>query len=279
MKKQILILGLLAISIKGMSQQKVEEFSLNIEDINWRTTKIIEGVEVRKASANLFDSPQEISIVDIDTTLAKVKYDVGMAKVMERTSVQAKAKNAIAAINGSFFRNHSEPLGESMHFIMIDGEVKAHTVKTEYLTRATGVITVKENYIDISNWNSDKELGYNDKADDVLVSGPLLMDDGRLLHLSYASFNTKRHPRSFMAFANNHLLMVVVDGRSETAAGMTLNEVLMFGKFIGCTDIINLDGGGSSTLFVKGYDDDEIVNTPSDGKERSVKGIFYVTIR
>jgi exopolysaccharide biosynthesis protein len=41
---------------------------------------------------------------------------------------------------------------------------------------------------------------------------------------------------------------------------------------LGCTDAINLDGGGSSTLWLDGH----IMNSPSDGRERRVANSLVV---
>jgi hypothetical protein len=45
---------------------------------------------------------------------------------------------------------------------------------------------------------------------------------------------------------------VVVDGRRpETAVGMSHHELAVFMQRLGCTDALNMDGGGSSTLYTK----------------------------
>ncbi|WP_200978264.1 phosphodiester glycosidase family protein [Echinicola sp. 20G] len=248
-----------------------------IRKAHWKVTKVSDGMHVKTTSINLFDSPQEIFMLDIDTAVADVKYFVGMADFMEKTSVQAKKLNAVAAINGSFFRNHAEPLGASRHMVLIDGVVVAKTDSLEFETRGTGVVTVKGNKVDIADWSRQQEVNIVGKADHALTSGPLLMDDGQMIDLEGTSFVLKRHPRSVIAFDQGHLLLIVIGGRSEKAAGMTLDEVQFFCKTLGCSDILNLDGGGSSTLYVKGYDEDDIVNVPTDGTERDVKGIFYIT--
>jgi exopolysaccharide biosynthesis protein len=60
---------------------------------------------------------------------------------------------------------------------------------------------------------------------------------------------------------NESLLFIAIDGRSEEAEGMNLFEVQKFLQDIGCVDAINLDGGGSTTMWVKGKN---VVNSPSD---------------
>ncbi|RMD98315.1 MAG: phosphodiester glycosidase family protein, partial [Calditrichaeota bacterium] len=51
------------------------------------------------------------------------------------------------------------------------------------------------------------------------------------------------------------------DGRQEGySAGMSLFELAEFMRGLGCTEAINLDGGGSTTLVVAS----RVVNRPSD---------------
>jgi MYXO-CTERM domain-containing protein len=70
------------------------------------------------------------------------------------------------------------------------------------------------------------------------------------------------------------LILMVVDGRSSASVGMTCTEVAAQMKSFGAYDAINLDGGGSTTMYLRGTG---VVNTPSDGAERTVGnhlGIF-----
>ena len=55
--------------------------------------------------------------------------------------------------------------------------------------------------------------------------------------------------------------LVTVDGRQPTfSAGMTLLELQALARRLDLTDALNLDGGGSTTMWVTG----EVVNRPSD---------------
>ncbi|MCK5456380.1 MAG: phosphodiester glycosidase family protein, partial [Melioribacteraceae bacterium] len=83
------------------------------------------------------------------------------------------------------------------------------------------------------------------------------------------SFATARHPRTAAGISENgdFLYFVTVDGRQETSKGMSLPELADFMVGIGVYRGINLDGGGSTTMIVRG----EVANSPSDaGGERSV---------
>ena len=60
---------------------------------------------------------------------------------------------------------------------------------------------------------------------------------------------------------------MTVDGRQPgCSVGMTLAELASLMRELGCSDALNLDGGGSTTLWTRGA----VVNRPSDGQERAV---------
>lgn len=81
------------------------------------------------------------------------------------------------------------------------------------------------------------------------------------------SFRTVRHPRTAAGVTRNgYVLIAVVDGRQITSRGASLPELAAVMQNQGCTDAINLDGGGSSTLVVG----DVVINSPSDGQQRTV---------
>lgn len=79
-----------------------------------------------------------------------------------------------------------------------------------------------------------------------------------------------RAPRTAIG-SNAHGLVVllVADGRgSGGSTGLTLDEVARIMTGLGCTDVLNLDGGGSS-MFLTGPEG-TLHNHPSDGQERRI---------
>ena len=82
--------------------------------------------------------------------------------------------------------------------------------------------------------------------------------------------NGDRHPRTAVGFNDDstQFFMFVVDGRQPgLSVGMSYKELGDYMKTWGVHQGLNLDGGGSSTMVVRGV----IVNSPSDiGGERSV---------
>lgn len=68
-----------------------------------------------------------------------------------------------------------------------------------------------------------------------------------------------RNPRTAVGYTkDDDLILVAVDGREGSSVGLTLVELASFMKSLGCTNAINLDGGGSTVMYVNG----QIVNRP-----------------
>ncbi|MEA1986813.1 MAG: phosphodiester glycosidase family protein [Candidatus Marinimicrobia bacterium] len=82
------------------------------------------------------------------------------------------------------------------------------------------------------------------------------------------SFATARHPRTGVGISadSTKVFFITVDGRQEISDGMNLSEFANFMLTLGIETGINLDGGGSTEMFVR----NKIVNSPSDGWERAV---------
>ena len=120
-------------------------------------------------------------------------------------------------------------------------------------------------------------------AEDILGGGPKLVTAGRIditgeREKVAPAFVTDRHPRSAIAsLADGRVLLLVVDGRQpELSVGMTLDELARVLVELGAIEAINLDGGGSTTMVVKGV----IVNRPSDPTgERPVSDAILVRPR
>jgi exopolysaccharide biosynthesis protein len=104
-----------------------------------------------------------------------------------------------------------------------------------------------------------------------VVSGrPILVTNGAALttNPSYPSCGT-RNPRTAAGLTQDAktVILAVVDGRSSSSVGMTCTELAKLMTGFGAYNAVNLDGGGSTDMYVRGIG---VVNTPSDGTERVV---------
>jgi exopolysaccharide biosynthesis protein len=83
-----------------------------------------------------------------------------------------------------------------------------------------------------------------------------------------------RHPRTCLCETKESVIFITIDGRNKEAEGMNLFEVQNFLLNIGCVDAINLDGGGSTTMWTK---EKGIINFPSDSSgERPVSNTLLI---
>lgn len=112
-----------------------------------------------------------------------------------------------------------------------------------------------------------------------LGGGPRLLVNGRvavsaLREAFKQDVRVGRGPRTAMGIdREGRCIIVVVDGRQKYhSVGLTLTELAYTMQKLGAVDAMNLDGGGSTTLTVRGT----LINQPSDGYERSVSNALLV---
>ena len=118
----------------------------------------------------------------------------------------------------------------------------------------------------------------------VIAGSNILVRDGAVSVESASGFSRTRHPRTAVGIEGDGktLVLVVVDGRhAGQAAGMSLTELANLMSGLGCRDALNLDGGGSSEMVMRHPQDGQlqVLNTPSDGRERAVANVLGITIR
>lgn len=103
-----------------------------------------------------------------------------------------------------------------------------------------------------------------------LQGGPMLLQNGVPSSKNEgvaAGVANNRHPRTLVGLKEGKQWWIVVDGRNSWhSRGMTLAEAKAWGQNNGFTDLLNLDGGGSSELVYRG----RVINNPSDGRERAL---------
>ena len=107
-----------------------------------------------------------------------------------------------------------------------------------------------------------------------MISGqPHALQDG--VELGPVEDTSGFHPRTVIGYGDNKtkVVMMVVDGRSTISNGAMTSQLGYLMKYAGATDAINLDGGGSTTLYTQALG---IRNVPSDGKERADANAIFV---
>jgi Phosphodiester glycosidase len=122
-----------------------------------------------------------------------------------------------------------------------------------------------------------------EKAEAIVGGAGLLLRDGRIItdwkvEQLAQTFAQTRHPRTLVGTHDDgSIWLVTVDGRQpRSSVGMSLFELRALVERLGLRNALNLDGGGSTTMWVAG----KIVNSPSDAAgPRRVSDALIVTHR
>lgn len=101
-----------------------------------------------------------------------------------------------------------------------------------------------------------------DNVNHIISGGPYLVKNGNIfIDMTEQKLGAVggKNPRTAIGYTQDgNLIMVAVDGREGASVGMTLRELAGFMQSIGCVNAMNLDGGGSTVMYVKG----QVVNMP-----------------
>ena len=101
-----------------------------------------------------------------------------------------------------------------------------------------------------------------DNVKHIISGGPYLVKDGEIfvdMTAQKLGCIGGRNPRTAIGYTkDNHIILITADGREGSSIGLTLNELAHLMQSLGCVNAMNLDGGGSTVMYVKG----NIVNKP-----------------
>ncbi|KQT99681.1 phosphodiester glycosidase family protein [Sanguibacter sp. Leaf3] len=215
----------------------------------------------------------DVTLTDATVLRSAFAQDAFGENITETTSDIAADNDAVFAINGDYYgfrdtgiviRNgvvyRDEGARQGLAFYT-DGHVEVYdeTATTADQLVADGV------------WNT-------------LSFGPALLEDGQVLSgiddvevdTNFGNHSIQgEQPRTAVGVVDdNHLVFVVVDGRSPGySAGVTMTGLAEIMQGLGATTAYNLDGGGSSTMVFGG----ELVNDPlGKDQERGTSDILYI---
>lgn len=239
-------------------------------------------------------APQTVYVTEIDLDCGR--YNVVFHYGGDSTSSAAIKHNAVAAINATY-----EP---DACYIRTNGvnhhEVKIPSGHLRFWKHNGAIVGDGGNKVAIINGARGQEATDEggEKAialyksllePNVFSSAPMLIDDYDLVGARYVPIELigsdfkqfqyedyrrhqgVRHPRVAVALTeDNDLLLIVVDGRNPKAAGMSARELTLFiHKHFNPRWALNMDGGGSSTMYIKGLGDPvtNVLNYPTDNKK------------
>lgn len=229
----------------------------------WQTEKLDEGIYWKSYRGDeFFDARLSINLIEIfpDSTSAEFKLAFQEDSIM-KTSEFAERNNALAAINGSFFRKDT---GGPLVFLKTDGEIIYEGNPDRNTYTESGAVAWSENQ-SIQIIKKPDEGWRSSDFETILTSGPLLIYRSKIQHFNNDPFHQNRHPRAAIAITNDRrIYLVTIDGRSFQSYGMTIPELSEFLMKLGAEYALNLDGGGSTTMWIKNRTENGVVNFPSD---------------
>ena len=264
MKRTSLTLTLLVLALCLHAQRD----SLAFAHGNWQTDTL-DGMVLKQCrfeGQQLFASNQQIFLLEIPDTAG---YTLRFAHEPRRTktSEMARKHGAVAAINGSFF-------DMDQHFpvcyLRIDSvELGENTPGKDTVNRKYyqyGTLCLNHDSVLILKTGSSRHWEEGLPYPDIMTAGPLLIWHDTLQYMrDDRTFVTNRHNRTAVGVREDGtVLLLVADGRAKEAEGLSLTELQQLLCWLGCRDALNLDGGGSTTLFLNIGDYQGVANCPSD---------------
>lgn len=189
--------------------------------------------------------------VDMKKTSCQIATAVMIgAQKAPLATIAVENYGVIGGINGGYFAG-AKPIGVLRR--------QGHTDNAKFWPQRSAFGWDSEGntiFIDgkeIANISSDKRF---DKYTEMLQAGPLLMKNGEV------SDNTEkiqdnvlnmRHPRTIVGTDGKQVMWAVIDGRDNMhSVGTTIEETKKVCKWLGMSTALNLDGGGSSSLWWRG---------------------------
>jgi len=294
-KKHILVIALVFFAVLAEAQA---------DPINWilnprQTKRIAKGVtwtQMAFTNRTLFDTNQNLNVIQITKKAKRYRLHIVRSDSLEKTSQIAQTHHALAAINASFFKMRGpdpdnrkdlngvprlEPsnIGRNrsvVYFRQNDSLITENPRDKDSIRKRNqaGSIIINRGEVfivkdDPANLNAEHQL----KGEDVISTGPIMILNGVDQPIPNDAFCNDRHPRTAIGKkADGTVVLFVVDGRAKESAGFSIPELKEVMRRLGCVDAINLDGGGSTTMYIKDQPFNGVINYPSDNKKWDHEG-------
>jgi exopolysaccharide biosynthesis protein len=271
--------------------------SATFVNTEWHVEKLAAGIEWKSfhfENKSLFSANENVNIIQISPKQKQYSMHVVHSDSLEPTSQLAMRNNALAAINGSFFKMRGPDPDDNKKINgkpVLEPSKLDHNRSVVYLREGNvviaenhennnvrkrhqqGSITINKSKVSIVKDSADINWEHHLHGEDVLSTGPVIILSGIDQKLPNDAFDNNRHPRTAIGKkADGTVVLLVVDGRAGESAGMSIPELQKIFRWLHCTDAINLDGGGSTSMYVKGQPFHGVVNYPSDNSKFDHEG-------
>jgi len=250
-------------------------YKLAVELDVWDEWQIVDAapgvVWKKKLYTDYAGGVQTINALEVDLSNPGVEILPYWGDGCMHPSEVGAQEGAVAAINAGFFGGGCEALD----LIKVSGQVLVYSHIDGGPRRGFGVTTDGAPIFGtVPAWTDWPQAWHG------ITGHPNLLTDGEIDIWPWedSGFYTARHPRTALGLTEDGVvLLVTVDGRTAAGKGMTEPELAQHMIWLGATQAINLDGGGSTTMWVDGMSVNGIVSHPSDNETADHHGERWVS--
>ncbi|MCQ2739122.1 MAG: phosphodiester glycosidase family protein [bacterium] len=226
--------------------------------------KIYTGPIYDRVAIGFFDNNYEIARVKLKAIL---KTNIGELKIDNINQPRMLSTNVLVYTPDWGVSSPPSPK-YGKQIVIENGKLVNYTSSSNVIPQNGYVIVGPEKelnkVVEAKKFNLDISINPEWKGVNHIISGgPYLVKNNEvyvdMTDQKLASIGG-RNPRTAIGYTeNNHLIMITVDGRENASIGLTLFELANLMKELGCVNAINLDGGGSTVMYING----KIVNQPA----------------
>jgi exopolysaccharide biosynthesis protein len=274
---------LLVIDRRLISDSVNQRVTLSIVNSKIRTTTIIgqlrAGVGLLNGSGTFISTMFNVNRERKPGSLLVYTPEFGGTTLTDKNGVEVLVRNPPQPRRASVLEMRDQ-LGDSA--IPRDGFVVSLTGKVSIEAEVLHGMFYREQRIRFVPFFSIGSESVRREIEDAVAGVPQLIKNGKIditweQEKASKSFVETRHPRTAVAkLKDGKFLMLTADGRTDESAGLDLYDLAKYMLELGAVDAMNLDGGGSTTMFLDG----KVVNKPSDPTgERKIGDAILVTLR
>lgn len=295
--------SIICLLLFGCAVQKDQHKALLLDTEGWTTDTLRKDVVWYKfhSSTDKQFAHQNVNVISFNPKAKLGSMVFSYKKEKDSLSVFAeRITGALAGINATYFLEKKDSAAYMQ--LRLNGQdlQQVEVPKSSiYWWKHQGMMTFNNEGTEFDIRFSPENFA-KVKANNIMTGAPMLIDNFKPVGLTFADttgVNIKklhyehylkhqgvRHPRTAVALTKDgQLLLITVDGRNKTALGMSAKELTAFlQRFFNPKSAMNIDGGGSTMMWVKGQPYNGIVNYPTDNKkfdhygQRKVETVIFI---
>jgi len=226
--------------------------------------KVYTGPIYDRVAMGIFDNGYEMARVQLR---AEIKTNTGGLKIDNINQPRMLATHTLV-YTPEWGEVSPQSPKYGMQLVIEDGKLIKESVEPNKIPENGFVIVGSEKNLNaIKNAKKfDLDIKINPEwknVNHIISGGPYLVKNGEVfVDMTEQKLGAigGRNPRTAIGYTkDNNLIMLTADGREGASIGLTLNELANLMKSLGCVNAMNLDGGGSTVMLIKG----QVVNKPA----------------